>query len=799
MLVLPISLNDEQITPSTNFEPIINYQASKSNIILTSKIISNDLNVKTSSFIDNYYQTKGVTLNPTIILRGRNFIAKGQLVDTSTGSPIPIPNEEIIIFWNVFNWDDYALNPTSYRSLYAIGSGFTNSNGNFSITCASSHQKPAGLITIHTVWDGNPLYGKIEDIRQDIIETIECYATTGIILQVNPSTVRDGTSFNYNAVIGFDNLTALNAANGDSLNIEWLGNTSSSPSLVNGLTSDTLIVPNGTVLGSHILKASYNVSTLNLPYTVGTITTEAQIGLSEANWCNRTASINVFSGAGIIFDINDPVSLIPGQNPNVLRGSTEINVTGSLTDSSSNPYGYAVDLTITVDNTTDVAYVTTEDSGDFSVLFQITSPLSVGDHYLSIEVNTGQSIVATSELENFTIVGNSTTTIPTANGDLVSTVTQLVMANESVQVAGRIIDLYSSVSISGIIVYAQLGSYGSPLNTTTSGTGSYSFSVHIPPTIDPTSNNETVRIWTDSIQYYTSCNTSFQIDVFTSVSFSIKLDQTLVVDGATISSLGGNLIYNTTSFIFNLSITDQFGRALSSRDVTILLSTYSDTLPVNSNGYLVIVIPNPQITLQHGSYVINIEFTDNPTFSFGFTLVVSEQLAPTPTPTPTPTTTNGGFNLSSQFAIGILISLVSLIIIISIIYAFGRFRKSKKELSIGASGEILDLQTIMKLVAEADNAKDYQRAVILSYQAFELICMQDLRILNARSQSPRELARLVASTNRVPVRDVTMLVMRFEESRYSDHKISKNSFTQAFQALENIQLALKKEPKTTQP
>jgi len=148
--------------------------------------------------------------------------------------------------------------------------------------------------------------------------------------------------------------------------------------------------------------------------------------------------------------------------------------------------------------------------------------------------------------------------------------------------------------------------------------------------------------------------------------------------------------------------------------------------------------------------------------------------------------------LSDKLAIGILVSTVSLIVLISVIYAFGRFRKAKKTLAVGELGEGLDLSTVMKMLDEAAKAKDYRRAVILCYRAFELLCIQHLFISEATKLSPRELARIVNSTNRVPVRDITMLVMRYEEARFSDHKITKNNFHLCKQALENVQLALKK-------
>ncbi|MHA1220410.1 MAG: DUF4129 domain-containing protein, partial [Candidatus Heimdallarchaeota archaeon] len=495
------------------------------------------------------------------------------------------------------------------------------------------------------------------------------------------------------------------------------------------------------------------------------------------------------------FDIDDPVPPGAGLNPEVLRGDTLINITGVLTDSDGNPYGYSVDISLFV-GTQNTTSTIADNAGLFSFSFQITSSLVVGDYNLSIDVNTYQPIVAQTELKEITIVGNSTLTTPSVNTVPVDSERQLMIANETFQITGRIIDVYSGANVVNMPVYAQYETFGVPLATISSGTGTYTFDMVVPETINPNLENGTVRIWTDSIQYYTAYNTSFLVDVFTDVEFELKLDQTTVVDGATVTTIGGVPIYNTTSFVFNTTITDRFGRPMNAREMNITVNdgiTNLITQPVtlDANGNFIVPITN-YITLQAGNYTITILFLDDQNYDFSFTLTVAE----IPYTPPTSPTSNGGFNLSSQFAIGILIAMVSLIIIVSIVYAFGRFRKSKRQTPGGVSGaEILDLPTIMKQIAESENAKDYRRAVILCYHAFELICMQDMRIFNARSQSPRELARLVASTNRIPVRDVTMLVMRFEESRFSDHKISKNSFTQAKQALDNVLLALKQDAK----
>jgi hypothetical protein len=226
-----------------------------------------------------------------------------------------------------------------------------------------------------------------------------------------------------------------------------------------------------------------------------------------------------------------------------------------------------------------------------------------------------------------------------------------------------------------------------------------------------------------------------------------------------------------------------------------MTGVYSVSNLINGSGYFEIDMNNRTWGYINDTlYSVVISFDDAPSYDFSFQITFEAVPVQTPTGGTSSPTEPGGFDM---IIIGILIATISLIIIVAVVYAFGRFRKSKKAVLPGTDVEFMDLPSIMKQIGEADKAKDYRRAVVLTYRAFELICIQDLGILSARAQSPRELARLVASTNRIPVRDVTMLVMRYEEARYSDHRITKNQFNHALQALENVQLAIKQEPRTT--
>ncbi|MCK5045392.1 MAG: carboxypeptidase regulatory-like domain-containing protein, partial [Candidatus Heimdallarchaeota archaeon] len=370
------------------------------------------------------------------------------------------------------------------------------------------------------------------------------------------------------------------------------------------------------------------------------------------------------------------------------------------------------------------------------------------------------------------------------------------MPNETLQISGTIRDAYSSAAVANMNISAQWEGSGLVYETFTSPTGAFSISLLTPSTINPTLRNGTVNLFSTSTQFYTPSNYSFLVDVFTEAQFTITLNSTIVIDDSNVTRIGGEPIYINSNLTFNGFVMDQFGRPIKSRTITISISglgSIGETL--NDSGYFSIAVNNSLGYTVNISYTITITFDADTSYDFNFD--ISFRSLPVETPTnggSTTPTEPGGFDMA---VIGVLIAMVSLIIIVSVVYAFGRFRKSKKGMLPGPDAELMDLSSIMKQIAEADKAKDYRRGIVLSFRAFELICMQSLRILSARDQSPRELARLVASTNRIPVRDVTMLVMRYEEARFSDHRITKNQFNHAMQALENVQLALKQDPNVT--
>lgn len=737
------------------------------------------------------------SLNPTTIVRGEAFVVTGRLVDNSTGEGIP--GEPIKIFWEHFTWAEYETDRTNLENNYLIGQGTTNSNGDFTITCVDNdHSKSAGQQTVYSVFPGDPLLGPIEDNRQYTTDTIECYAYGIMLMQVNQTIVRRNNGFTADAALFFDNSTLSNpqpitAAEGTNITFSWLGNVTE-VSISGFIAHTTFIVPGTTSLGSHILTASYNLTTLGLPYVVGTITSASQLSSPAADWCNTSQSIEVFSGAGIIFSIDSPLPPAPLLYPGVLRGITSISLSGQITDTNGNPFGFPVNLNVLADSSTTVHSFASAADGNFSTTFILNNSLTVGDHPLSVDVAPDQGITASVEYHNITIYGNSTVATPRVNGSLVTSSTVLAMPGENISITGTIRDSFSNVGIENISVIAQWEDFGIPVSAITSSSGSYNLLLQIPDTVNPALQNGTVYLTTGTTTYYTASNTSFLVNVFTSVQIRVWLNRTEIIDGSRVTTLAGNIIYNYTNFTFHTAITDNFGRGVGGRAIVIQIGgfiTYNETL--NSAGNL--TLPSAGfLRFPANNYTITITFKDNPSSIFTFQMEVSAPAATSPPSTTPPSSTqpNGGLNLSDKLAIGILVSTVSLIVLISVIYAFGRFRKAKKTLAVGELGEGLDLSTVMKMLDEAAKAKDYRRAVILCYRAFELLCIQHLFISEATKLSPRELARIVNSTNRVPVRDITMLVMRYEEARFSDHKITKNNFHLCKQALENVQLALKK-------
>jgi len=743
------------------------------------KIAKQPTGVETS-----YYDIKAVS--KSAVIRGNSFVVSGQLIDYDTG--LGIPNQEIKIFWNNFSWTAYEADPSGFEDTYEIASGYTNSNGYYSITVQdTNHEFPAGAITVYSVFLGDPDLGPIELTRQFTSDTIDCYASVTMTMGLNQTSARINETIEVTLSLAFDNSTSVAAANGENITLNWLG-VDYNVTIVGNEANTTIFVENDTTIGvNHPVKGSFNISSLSLAYVVGSITLDTDIGTTTADWANRTRNIYVYSGAGITFDIDDPLPPGIGLNPTIIRNDTPITLSGTITDDFGDPFGIDVDMTIFVDSYSTIG-VTANPTGLFSRTFIINETgLTVGDHLITLNVDSGQGITATSENESITIVGNSTIATPFVNGTSIAVGTALAMPGEIIQVSGSVRDAYSNLAVVAMPITAQWEDFGAIYNTTTSGTGGFTLNVQIPLSVTSTDRNGTIHLVTESTSLYSSSNLDFTIDVFTDISFAVRLNNTIVTNGASITNLGGNIIYNDTDFTFNCNVTDQFGRIIAGRNVSITIASIGSIIfTLGSNGNISTLIDAS--LFQNQTYLIYVIFIDKPSqyFSFEITFRYHDLSS-----TPSSTSPNGGS--LDLFALIILIVLVSIIIVVSIVYAFGRFRKSKKIAEVGIA--YLDLATLMKQIEESDKAKDYRRAVVLCYHAFELICIENLGIANARSQSPRELARIVASTNSIPVRDVTMLVMRYEEARFSDHKIVKNAFTLAHQALQNIQLAIQQKTK----
>lgn len=793
ILVLPhISLNNN---PFSEINTVREENSSKTGSTkLTMKIITDEIfNMKDTLPKDNLnFASKA--LNPTTIIRGNTFTVTGKLIDNQTG--LGIPSEPIYIFWEYFNWTDYEANPSGFRSQYLIGQGSTDSNGDFYINCAdSSHSKSTGDdITVYAVFLGDPYLGPIEENRQFKTDTMDCYAQIFMFMQVNETILREEEYVNVAAGMLFDNTstpTPILASEGEDITIDFLGFTTTET--ISGLIINTTIqIPIGTQIDTyHELRVAFNISTLNLPFVVGNqISSGAQIATPAADWSNISTDIYVYAGAGITFDILEPVPTFVGQNPEILRQSTILNITGVLTNAFGNPFNETKNLDVFVGGFNTISTIA-DVNGDFSITFQVNdSSLGVGVHEIYVDVQTGQGITAQIEYKNITIVGNSTMTTPVISGN------DIALPGENVTISGYIRDTFNNDPVVNMSVIAQWENFGAIYTTNTASGGNYTFNVQVPLSVNPNLPNGTIYITSSESQYHTGSNTSFVADVFSDVIFSVELNQTLIVEGSTISTTGGNPIYTNSNSTFNFNLTDQFSRPLANRIILInITGIIESTIITDANGLRSYEVNGSLLGFTNTTYSVTFTFIDNPSSTFSFNLEISSVPEdPTINPTSPGTTTNGDANLFNKLAIGVLISVISLIIIVAIIYGFGRFRKKGKQV-VGDPTETLDFPTIMKMMADAERAKDYQRAVILCYRAFELICMQDLRIINARFISPRELGYIVTNTNRIPARDINILVRRYEEARFSDHKIIKNAYTTSKQALENVQLALKNEPK----
>jgi hypothetical protein len=745
---------------------------------------------------DNKFTTKAVS--PSAIIRGKSFLVTGRLIDNQTG--LGIPNEPIYIFWEHFDWTEYEADPSGFRDQYLIGQGSTNGTGHFTITCSdSSHSKSTGSsITVYAVFLGDPFLGPIQENRQYTTDTIDCYAQAFLNAQASETTVREGDSFYVLAALYLDNASdisdIISASIGENITIEWLGSVYEETITIFGGINATLNVPLGTTVGVyHELKLSFNITKLNLPFVVGDqISQNSQIGTPAADWSNFTTSIFVYTGAGVTFDIDSPLPSGLGLYPKILRGTTPIQISGTLTNSTGGSFGYPVNLEVDFDSNL-IKTIATDVAGDFSTTFIINSTAyKVGNHEITVDVASGQGITATYETENVTIVSNSTMTASSVNSTT-------FLPGEAVSVSGTIRDEYNNPDgVPYMDLIGQWEGFGSIANATTSSTGAFTINIIIPISVNPALENGTIYLTSSDTQYFTGSNTTYLVDVFSSVTFNITLNQSQISEGIRYTSIGGSDLYTNSNFTIYFNFTDQFSRPIANRDFTINITGVTeiqDTTDANGEASLYVIGPLYGITA--AVYSLTITINDIPSSSFSFELEFEDPPQPTTSPPPTngTTPTGGPADLFSNLAIGLSVSAVGIIIIVAIVYGFGRFRRKGKQLPGEPGSQILDYSTIMKMMADAERAKDYQRAVILVYQAFIVVCIERMGILEAGNSTPRELARLVAATNRIPVRDITMLVMRFEEARYSEHKIRKESYNLAKQALENVELALKSEPK----
>lgn len=744
------------------------------------------------------------TITPTVIIRGNSFVVTGRLEDPGTG--IGWADEPIEIFWSTFSWAAYEADQTGLKNDYLIGEDRTDSNGDFSVTCRDTdYSKDFGVVTVYTVFPGDPDIGPIEENRQFTSENIECYASIYMGMSTNTTLVREQE--NFFAVTGLlyyddDPLPVVPESNGEDINFTWLGSPYSD-TIAGLITNTTFNVPLGTPLTQHPLEGSFNVSVLGLSYVVGDTRNEALIGTPAADWANETVNISVFSGAGITFSIDDPVAPGPGGNPAILRNETSVTISGLLEDDTGTPYAVAVNLEIYVDQGTTQTTTTLQSTtiaangtGLFSSTFNISGTyLPVGDSNIWVDVATGQGIDAETETKIVIVVGNSTVLNTEVNNTDIFSASYMAMPGESIEVTVTLRDLYDNRAIVGMAVSAQWEGTGPVYTGNTTAAGIFTFLMSVPLSFTAVDSQGTINIEASANTYYDATNTSFTIDIFTSVNFTVLINSTNVVEDAGYNSIAGNPLYNNATFTLQANLTDQFGRPLVDKSITITFDPHETTSRILSSiGGFSYSFTGNETLLTNTDYTVTITFKENIDFSFR----VNFQVYPiTESPTTTTTTPTGGIELGS-ILIGILIAMVSGIIIVSTVYAFGRFRKSKKRPGMTSGVDKPDLNTILKLIEESENAKDFKRASVLCYRGFESICMTHFGILNAPSLSPRELARIIASTNRVPVRDVTMIVMRFEEARFSDHKVSKNKYTQSRQALHNILLAIEGNPQPDQ-
>ncbi|MBD3191390.1 MAG: DUF4129 domain-containing protein [Candidatus Heimdallarchaeota archaeon] len=736
------------------------------------------------------------TISPTVILRGNTFTVTGRLVDLDSGAGIP--DEPIYVYWSYFSWSSYESDPDGLAEDYLVGQGTTDSEGYFSISARDSdHSKVAGEVTVYTVFPGDPLLGPIQENRRYTNETILCYATLHMNLLTNTSLLRDGKSFWAAAALTLDNDSLVPSANGESISFNWQG-TEYVQAITNYIANITLSVAEGTTIGSYSLQCSFYVPPLDLPFVVGSISSSAYLETTAADWANATRSLSVIDGAGITFSIDEPLPTTPGATPKVVREQTMIHVSGQITNDEDEPFGFPVDLQVYVDSAVSSsssavqASTTSNDLGEFNATFVLSgSYLSVGSNVVWVDAASGQGIQANSTISEITLYGNSTMTSPTVNG-MANLSSIMAMPGETLRISGALLDAYNDAPVSGMTVEGRWGTSGTLYLANTSSSGTYTINLVVPPTINPGPNNMygNISLRSRSTQYYTSSNTSFSVAIFDEISFTVFLNNTLVAEDSTITNVGGEPLYGNSSFILQGTITDQFDRPINNRLIRIIIVGVEINRTLSAGNFSYALSGEENIT--PGTYETSIIYNQDFDFNFYLTFADYPETTTPTTPTSEPTNNNGDEPMTGNILIWVAIAVVGLIIVLAVIYAFGRFRRGKdKDSPSTESVAKMDLQTLMSQIDDAESAKDYRRAIVLSYRAFEIICMKNFGIRDAPTQSPRELARSVAATNRIPVRDVTMLIMKYEEARYSDHKIGKDRYNAARQALHNIQLALK--------
>jgi hypothetical protein len=762
-----------------------------------------DKNV-TQTLLSVYYSSSSSQLSPEsitplAILRGETITASGRLVDTSSGDGIP--NEVIKIFWGFFSWEEYETNQEALENTYLLAETLTDDSGDFFVTAAdSSHSRSIGNVSVYTVFPGDPALGPIEENRQFTEEKVSCYGTLSLSLQTNTTHVRRTDTFWASSRLFFDNGTVFNQTIAEEVHFNWFETDYSIP-FVNTIANETFTNPESVDPDTYEFTASFSVESLGLSYIVGDIGTSNQLNSLAVNWANNSIGITIFAGAGISISLSQPSPPEPGETPLIERENTQITISGTLTNSESEPFGYGIEVNVYLYRSVAVNYdyiqsnFITETDGTFTTNFQAEGNyLSIGVNYLWADVVEGQGITAECNVIQVLIVGNSSISSVVVNGTESPEELQ-VLPGEVLEITSTIQDDYNNDPVRNMYVFAQWEDVDPVFQSNTSTFGIASIMLQIPVSLSPTTPNCSVTVWTAATDYYTAADpVGFTVMTFTTASFTIRVNGTTVNEASTMNTIEGEDIYINSSILVQGELQDQFNRPIDEREVIITFCNDESSIGLDSGNFSYFWSPGgtpPEPEL----YEFLVVFNEISEFSFYIRLSDYPTTPPTTTTSETSNTTNGD-NMFGTIMIWVSVTIVSLLIVVAVVYAFGRFRrKSGKESKPSADTEkYVNIDDIKKQIDEAEQAKDYQRGILLTYRVFEVICRQDFGIRNTSNQSPRELARKVAAANRVPVRDVTMLIMRYEEARYSDHKIAKKQYKEARQALHNLQLALENQP-----